>query len=86
MFSKGDIPILAEERFGDGSIYLENLQILRRGDETLVTLVDDYLSLAKKGRMPQVACFYEQKETNVGAVLGRDPEMVSKTRARSKVY
>lgn len=85
MFSRGDIPILAEERFGDGPVYLENLQILRRGDETLVTLVDDYLSLAKKDRMPQVACFYEQKETNVGAVLWKDPEMVSRIRASLKI-
>ncbi|KAK0609055.1 hypothetical protein DIS24_g12546 [Lasiodiplodia hormozganensis] len=35
-----------------------------------------YLRIARQNAMPRVACFFEQKVTDVGAVLGRDPEKV----------
>jgi hypothetical protein len=77
VFSEGDIPLLAQERFGDGPVHTENLRILRNGDETLITLVDDYFYHARQGRIPKVACFYEQEDTNVGAILGKDLKLVS---------
>jgi hypothetical protein len=80
VFSKGDIPYLVEEHFKGGLIHKENLQILRSGDETLITLVDDYFHHAKKDRMLRVACFYEQEETNVGRILGKGLDKVSKTK------
>lgn len=80
MFSKGEIPSLVEEHFQGDPIHTENIQILRSGDETLITLVDDFFRHAKKDcHMPRVACFYEQEETNVGRILGKDLDKASKT-------
>lgn len=77
MLSQGKILRLAEERFKDEPIYRENLQILQSGDESLCDLVDTYLRIARQDHMPEVACFFEQRDTNVGAILGKNPTSVS---------
>ena len=76
MFSHGEILRLAEERFGTEKVNEENLRILRAGDESLQDLVDMYLRIARQDAMPRIACFYEQKVTNVGAILGSTPVKV----------
>ena len=69
--SQGEILRIAQERF-TGVVYGENLEILRTGGESLTDLVDMYLRIARQGAMPRVACFYEQRASEVGRILGKD--------------
>lgn len=69
--SQGEILMGAYALFKGSPVHRENLEILRKGGESLVDLVDTYLRIARQGPMPRVACFYEQKASAVGRILGR---------------
>lgn len=75
--SQGEILRIAEERFQTSNVHGDNLQIFRAGDESLSDLVDMYHRISRQSRAPEIACFYEQRATDVGAILGRDPEKVT---------
>lgn len=70
--SQGEILSRAYALFTGSPIYGENLGILRAGGESLTDLVDMYLRIARQSVMPRVACFYEQKASEVGGILGKD--------------
>jgi hypothetical protein len=70
--SQGEILTGAYELFGGTPIHGENLGILRAGGEPLTDLVDQYLRIVRQGPMPRVACFYEQRASEVGRILGKD--------------
>lgn len=72
--SQGEVLQRAWQHFAaENPVYEENLGILRAGGEPLVDLVDTYLRVARKNSItPRVACFYEQKASEVGHILGRD--------------
>ncbi|KAI9748769.1 MAG: hypothetical protein M4579_007127 [Chaenotheca gracillima] len=72
VLSQGQILQAAEKLFNDRPVHDENLQILRAGDETLCDLVDSYLRVARQTARPRVACFYEQRVTDVGRLLAND--------------
>lgn len=73
LLSQGEILRRASQHFAaENPVYGENLGILRAGGEPLIDLVDTYLRVVRKGPMPRVACFYEQKASEVGRILGRD--------------
>lgn len=48
----------------------ESLRILGPGDEFLQDLVDRFLETRLKPNAARVACFYETKSSNVGAIVG----------------
>lgn len=77
--SQGEILRLAYERFAENPVYGENMNVLQAGGESLIDLVDTYLRIARHGTEPKVACFYEQKATRVGAILGKDSAKVGIT-------
>lgn len=76
MLSQGEILKIAQERLTGSPVYGENLEILRAGGETLTDLVDTYLRVARQSAMPRIACFYEQKASTVGRILGKDIDNV----------
>ncbi|KZF21644.1 hypothetical protein L228DRAFT_156852 [Xylona heveae TC161] len=73
--SQGEILQVAAKCFTDGTVHETNLKILRAGDETLVDLVDSYLRAARQKVMPKVACFFEQRVSPVGAIVGKSDEI-----------
>jgi hypothetical protein len=80
--SQGQILQVAEEYFTDRPVHGENLKILRAGDESLSDLVDDYLRCARESAMPIVACFFEQRASNVGALVGKTSAEVSRVEVK----
>ncbi len=55
----------------------QNLKILQPGDEAMTDLLDDFGRLRRKAlRDAQVACFYERKRSNVGAIFREEEAMV----------
>lgn len=70
--SQGEILWRAYALFRGSPVHGQNLEILRAGGESLTDLVDMYLRIARQGAMPRVACFYEQRASDVGRILGKD--------------
>ncbi|KAL8340712.1 hypothetical protein RB601_006689 [Gaeumannomyces tritici] len=72
--SQGEVLLRAWQLFAaERPVYSENLGILRAGGEPLIDLVDTYLRVARKSpMMPRVACFYEQKASDIARILGKD--------------
>lgn len=48
----------------------ESLRILGPGDEFLQEVVDKFLETRSRPHPARVACFYETKSSNVGAIVG----------------
>lgn len=48
----------------------ESLRILWPGDEFLQDMVDRFLETRSDPKAARVACFYETKSSNVGAIVG----------------
>jgi hypothetical protein len=74
--SQGEILQIAEERFEKEYVHGDNLKVLRAGDESLLDLVDLYGRISRQSVPPEIVCFYEQRHTNVGAILGKEPKEV----------
>jgi hypothetical protein len=75
--SQGEILRRAYELFAESPVHGENLNVLQAGGESLINLVDNYLRTARQSVMPKVACFYEQRASPVGAILGKDAARIS---------
>ncbi|RYP76538.1 hypothetical protein DL770_007209 [Monosporascus sp. CRB-9-2] len=71
--STGEILKHAYKLFTGSPVYGENLGILQAGGVSLIGLVDTYLRIARQSAMPRVACFYEQKASDVGRIFGKNP-------------
>ncbi|KAK4160059.1 ankyrin repeat domain-containing protein 17 [Cladorrhinum sp. PSN259] len=69
---QGEVLKRAQELFTDSPVYEENLEILRAGGESLVDVVDMYSRIARQSAVPRVACFYEQKESDVSRIVEKD--------------
>ena len=52
----------------EGQIQGSNLSILATGNETLMDLMDDFSETRKERNIARLACFFEQKPSNVGAI------------------
>ena len=70
--SQGEILKRAQELFTASAVYGENLEILRARGESLIDLVDLYHRIARQSTVPRVACFYEQKESDVSRIVDKD--------------
>ncbi|RYP56896.1 hypothetical protein DL771_011538 [Monosporascus sp. 5C6A] len=70
--SQGEILRQAYALFTGSPVHGKNLGILRAGGESLTDLVDLYLRIARQSEMPRIACFYEQRGSDVGRILGKD--------------
>lgn len=66
--SHGEILQLAQGQIAAES-NLDNLRIMQDGDESLESLVDDYLSMVKNEVRPYTVCFYESRDSDVGAIV-----------------
>lgn len=63
---------LAEQEFGKDQVLETALRTSVEADETLVGLVDQYLQVARQSERPRVACFYEQRPTNVASIVNKN--------------
>ncbi|KAF1826803.1 uncharacterized protein K489DRAFT_351602, partial [Dissoconium aciculare CBS 342.82] len=63
---------LAQQKYGQDKVLESALRFSRAGEESLASLVDQYLRIARQGPRPKVACFYEQKSTNFAAVVDKE--------------
>lgn len=66
--SHGEILQLAQQQIAAES-NLDNLRIMQDGDESLENLVDDYLSMVRNEVRPYTLCFYESRDSDVGAIV-----------------
>jgi hypothetical protein len=55
----------------DPSLHVEGkvLEILEYGNDTLIDTLDDFMSASKESEIA-LSCFWEQKITNVGRIIG----------------
>jgi hypothetical protein len=61
----------AASEYGEGQVQGAVLNILAPGNETLEDLVDAFFTTTKYEKTKaHIACFYEQKPSNVGAIVG----------------
>ena len=60
-------------------IQRESLRVLGPGDEFLQDLVERFLETRLNSNAANVACFYETKSTNVGAVVGTQARRVRRS-------
>lgn len=67
-----------QSQYREGQIQGSNLNILAPGNETLMDLMDDFSETRKERNLARVACFFEQKPSNVGAIYKGPPLQVSK--------
>ena len=57
-----------QSQYDDDQIQGSNLNILAPGNETLMDLMDLFFETRQERNMARVACFFEQKPSNVGAI------------------
>ena len=57
-----------QSQYKEEQIQGSNLHILAPGNETLLDLMDEFSETRNKRNVPRVACFFEQKPSNVGAI------------------
>ena len=75
-----------QSQYDDDQIQGSNLNILTAGNETLMDLMDLFFETRQERHMARVACFYEQKPSNVGVIYRgsriqvREADLASKTR------
>ncbi|KJX93183.1 hypothetical protein TI39_contig4372g00015 [Zymoseptoria brevis] len=67
--SQGEVLLLSENP--DVASSLDNLRVLQAGDGALIDLVNGYLSSAKGIKDRVTICVYEEKETNVAALVNK---------------
>jgi hypothetical protein len=60
----------ARREYDDDQLQTEVLRILEPGNEFLQDLVDNFGEIRSAANKAQVACFYELKSSNVGAIVG----------------
>ena len=57
-----------QSQYEDDRIEESNLSILDPGNETLIDLVDIFLETRQERNKARIACFFELKPSNVGAI------------------
>jgi hypothetical protein len=67
----------ARREYEEDQVQTEVLRILEPGDEYLQDLVDNFSKIRSQANKAQVACFYEMKPSNVGAIVGGEERTVS---------
>ena len=61
----------AQREYEEDQIWTEVLRILEPGNEFLQDLVDSFGRIRSHMNRAHVACFYELKPSNVGAIVGK---------------
>ena len=68
-FNQSEIIRAAQSQYEDDQVLGENLNVLAPRNECLVDLMDVYFETRQENNKAYVACFYEQKPSNVGVIL-----------------
>lgn len=68
-----------QSQYEDDQIQASTLNILAPGNKTLGDLLDLFFETRQERNLARVACFFEQKPSNVGAILGGPRMNVSAT-------
>jgi hypothetical protein len=58
-----------EMLFKPSEVMYENHRASRSDNDWLRDLLDDFFRLLRQGKMPKIACFYEEKQTDLGIFL-----------------
>ena len=70
----------ALREYQENQVQMDVLRILEPGNEFLQELVDTFGRTRMGSNKTQVACFYELKSSNVGAIVGNQERTVSNVR------
>lgn len=65
-----------QSQYEDDQILGPNLNILAPGNESLMDLMDMFFETRQERHMARVACFFESKPSNVGAIYKGAPKQV----------
>ena len=74
--NQNEMLVAARREYDLDQVQPEVLKILEPGNEFLQELVDQFGKTRKVPHKARVACFYELKSSNVGAVVGKQERMV----------
>ena len=77
--SQAEILQAIQSQYKEEQIQGSNLNILTPGNETLIDLMDEFSETRTERNIACVACFYEQKPSNVGAIYKETRLQVSKS-------
>ena len=75
--NQAEILQVIQNQYEDGQIQGSKLNILAPGNETLMDLMDVFFETRQERNMARVACFFEQKPSNVGAIYKDSRILVS---------
>lgn len=67
----------ALNEYAKEQIHIENLNILAPGNEILIELMDTFMETRREKHKTPAACFFEQKRSNVGMIVGGEDRLVS---------
>jgi len=74
--SQTEMLAAARQEYDDDQIQGDVLKILEPGNEFLREVVDKFCKTQSRREKTQVACFYETKASDVGAVVGKQTRTV----------
>jgi len=69
----------ARQEYEQDEIQIRNLDTLQLGNEFLQEIVDQFGMVRSQPNKAEVACFFELKTSNVGAIVGKTTRMVRST-------
>ena len=69
--SQGEMLRAAQSQYEEGQVQGAVLPILAPGNETLIDLMTLFFETRQEKNKAYLACFFEQKSSNVGAILRR---------------
>ena len=67
--SQGEMLRAAQSQYEEGQVQGAVLNILAPGNETLIDLMTLFFETRQETNITYIACFFEQKSSNVGAIL-----------------
>ena len=65
-----ELLLAAQSQYEEGQVQGAVLNILAPGNESLTELMTDFFETRQERDKAHVACFFELKSSNVGAILG----------------
>jgi hypothetical protein len=74
--SQSEMIQAALREYQEDQVHGDALKILEPGNELLINLVDSFGRTRRDTNKAQVACFYELKSSNVGAIVGGQDRVV----------
>ena len=67
----------ALREYAEDEVQLKSLEAIQPDDETLITMLDDFMETRQGENTARVVCFWELRPSNIGAIVGGQRRIVS---------